>query len=91
MARPRLLLLDEPSEGVQPSVVADIAERIGRIAAEERLAVVLVEQNIDLALELCGRIAFLDGGRVAESVAAEGLRERPELLDRYLAFEGEAA
>lgn len=50
MARPRLLLLDEPSEGVQPSVVLELADTLAAVAAAEGMAIILVEQNIDLAL-----------------------------------------
>lgn len=91
MARPRLLLLDEPSEGVQPSIVAEIAERIGQAARQHRMAIVLVEQSVELAVEMCDRVAFLEHGRIAEVRPAAALHEQPELLDRYLAFATRAA
>lgn len=83
-AGPRLLLLDEPSEGVQPSLVADIAEKLDTIARERGMSIVLVEQNIDMALGLCGRIAFMEGGQIAEEHSAAALRADPAPIERYL-------
>ncbi len=84
MARPRLLLLDEPSEGVQPSVVMEMADALAAVAAAEGMAVVLVEQNVDLALRLAGRVAFMDRGRVVAEERADDLRADPARLDAHL-------
>jgi len=86
MGRPRLLLLDEPSEGLQPSVVLEIADTLAAVAAAEGLALVLVEQNIDLALRLAGRAAFMDRGRVVAAEGVAGLRAEPARLDALLAL-----
>ncbi|MCP5368866.1 MAG: ABC transporter ATP-binding protein [Hyphomicrobiales bacterium] len=86
MGNPRLLLLDEPSEGIQPSIVAEIADVLRRTAAEQGVAMVLVEQNVDMALALCQRCAFIEGGVIAEEHPVEALRADPAILDRYLAF-----
>ncbi len=82
--RPGLLLLDEPSEGVQPSIVAELSEKLAVIAREQGMSIILVEQNIDMALSLCGRIAFMEGGRIAGEYAAAGLRADPAPMDRFL-------
>ena len=84
MARPRLLLLDEPSEGVQPSAVLEIAEVLADIAAADRMAVVLVEQNIELALRLTTRAVFMDRGRVVAEDLVADLRDDRARLNAHL-------
>ena len=84
IGRPRLLLLDEPSEGIQPSIVQDLAVTLGRIATEERLTMLLVEQNLDLVLRLAGRCLFMENGRLADAAEPARLRADPALLQRYL-------
>jgi branched-chain amino acid transport system ATP-binding protein/urea transport system ATP-binding protein len=83
-SRPRLLLLDEPSEGIQPSLVEQLGETLAVIAAQERLTVLLVEQNLDLALEVADRVTFLENGRIVAEETAEVLRADATLLDRHL-------
>ena len=69
---PRLLLLDEPTEGLQPSVVEEIQEIIKRIMLERKCSVLLVEQRLDFVRDITQRFAILDTGRiVAEGNAAE--------------------
>jgi len=84
--RPRLLLLDEPSEGIQPSIVAELAATLAAVAAAERLSVLLVEQNVEMVLETAGRCAFLEDGRIAAEVDAHRLAREPALLARYLSI-----
>ncbi|MHA1537745.1 MAG: ABC transporter ATP-binding protein [Alphaproteobacteria bacterium] len=86
MGAPRLLLLDEPSEGLQPSMVAEITGALGAIARESGAAILLVEQNIDMVLGLCGRCAFLEGGRIAVHHEIGALEAAPEILEEFLAF-----
>jgi urea transport system ATP-binding protein len=69
---PRLLLLDEPTEGLQPSVVEEIQQIIKRIMQERKCSVLLVEQRLDFVRDITQRFAILDTGRiVAEGNAAE--------------------
>ncbi|MBX6320865.1 MAG: ABC transporter ATP-binding protein [Rhodospirillaceae bacterium] len=82
--RPRLLLLDEPSEGIQPSIVQAIADTVRAIAEAEGLTVLLVEQNLDLVLGMAERCLFIENGVIAESAPVGELRRSPALLDRYL-------
>jgi len=62
--RPRLLLLDEPSEGIQPSVVQQLARLIPEIAEKTGMAVLIVEQNLDLALRVSLRCLVIEKGRI---------------------------
>ena len=64
-ARPRLLILDEPTEGIQPSVIKDVARVIRHLARDRGLAVVLVEQYFEFARDLADRIAVMVRGEVA--------------------------
>jgi len=72
VAGPRLLVLDEPTEGIQPSIVAEIVEVIGQVAARG-VAVLLVEQYLDVALGLADTVTVLDAGRVVHSGQAADL------------------
>jgi branched-chain amino acid transport system ATP-binding protein/urea transport system ATP-binding protein len=84
--KPRLLLLDEPSEGLQPSIVIEVAEALRREASEHGLTLITVEQNVDLALRVATRCLFIEnGGIVAEASSAE-LRRDPAILHRHLAI-----
>jgi len=74
-ARPRLLILDEPTEGIQPSVIKDIARVIRHLARDRGMAVVLVEQYYDFARELADSIAVMVRGEVAMAGAATTLDE----------------
>ena len=67
ITRPRLLLLDEPTEGIQPSVVAEIEETILAVATRGGMSVLLVEQHVGFALQAAGRYYVLEAGRVTSS------------------------
>ena len=83
MAKPRLLLLDEPSLGLAPLVVKDVMETIARIA-RDGTTVLLVEQNAHLALQIASRAYVLETGRVALSGAASDLLKSEEMRAAYL-------
>jgi branched-chain amino acid transport system ATP-binding protein/urea transport system ATP-binding protein len=85
IGRPRLLLLDEPSEGIQPSIVQAIAATVSAISREEGTSVLLVEQNLDLVLALTTRCLFMENGRIVDQTESARLRDERGLLDRYLA------
>jgi urea transport system ATP-binding protein len=74
-ARPRLLILDEPTEGIQPSVIKDIARVIRHLSRDRGMAVVLVEQYYDFARELADRITVMVRGEVAMAGLAGELDE----------------
>ncbi|MEO7241463.1 MAG: ABC transporter ATP-binding protein [Variovorax sp.] len=83
MARPRLLLLDEPSLGLAPTIVVDLFDAIRRVHAEG-IAVLLVEQNIGMALSIAERAAVLEEGRVVTVGTPAELQCRPEIRRAYL-------
>jgi branched-chain amino acid transport system ATP-binding protein/urea transport system ATP-binding protein len=85
VGRPHLLLLDEPSEGIQPSIVHTIGQALAAIAREAHMGVLLVEQNLELVLGLTTRCLFMENGRIVDQTASERLRADASLLDRYLA------
>jgi branched-chain amino acid transport system ATP-binding protein len=83
MARPKLMLLDEPSMGIAPILVERIYERIAEIN-EQGTTILLVEQNANFALDVSKRGYVLETGRVALSDASSSLRENPEVQKAYL-------
>jgi urea transport system ATP-binding protein len=64
VTRPKLLLMDEPTEGIQPSIIKDIGRAIEYLRDEAKMAIVLVEQFFDFAVALASRIAVMDRGRI---------------------------
>jgi branched-chain amino acid transport system ATP-binding protein len=89
MAEPRLLLLDEPSLGLAPLIVSALFETIRTIAASG-VTMLLVEQNVALALEVASRAYVLEEGRVAAAGSPAELRRRPEIRRAYLGLSEEA-
>jgi branched-chain amino acid transport system ATP-binding protein len=74
MGNPRVLLLDEPSEGLAPIIVAEVGRTIARLKAEGQ-SILLVEQNVKLALELADEVVILNTGRVVSSGAASKVEQ----------------
>jgi branched-chain amino acid transport system ATP-binding protein len=87
MARPRLLLLDEPSMGLAPRLVAKIF-KIVRAIAKQGVTILLVEQNAKLALELAHRGYVMESGNISLAGEAKALLDNPKIREAYL---GEAA
>ena len=86
MGRPRLLLLDEPSLGLAPIVVREIFEIVRRLNQEEKLSVLVVEQNAVLALESSNRAYVLEAGKVALEGASEELARNEGVRRSYLGY-----
>jgi len=75
VTRPKMLLLDEPTEGIQPSIIIEIEEAIERLHTEAGLAILLVEQYLELALRLADRFVVLDAGEVVRAGDKADLRD----------------
>ncbi len=86
MQRPRLLLLDEPSLGLAPSVVAEIFRIVGELNEKEGLSVLVVEQNAAIALDTASRAYVLEVGRVVVSGSSEELRRNESVRRSYLGY-----
>ena len=86
MMEPRLLVLDEPSFGLAPRVVEDIFKIVERIKKEERVSVLLVEQNANLALELADHAYLLETGYVVASGSAKALADDSQIRRAYLGY-----
>ena len=84
VGRPKMLLLDEPAEGIQPSIVQEIGRTVRAIAGERELTVLLVEQNLNLVSAMASRCLFVENGSVAEAAPVERVRTDPALIHRYL-------
>ncbi len=81
---PKLLLLDEPLEGLAPIIVEELLRALRRITREEGLSAIIVEQHPQAILAISDTAAVLDRGTVVHSGTAQSLREHPELLDKLL-------
>jgi branched-chain amino acid transport system ATP-binding protein len=86
MMSPRLLVLDEPSFGLAPRVVEAIFAIVERIRSEQRVSVLLVEQNASLALEMADRAYLLETGYVVTSGSAKTLADDPQIRRSYLGY-----
>lgn len=80
---PRVLLLDEPTEGLQPSMIALIRDAVSALAARG-VAVLLVEQRVEAVLQIADRVAFLENGRLALDTTPDALRADESLVHRYV-------
>jgi branched-chain amino acid transport system ATP-binding protein len=84
VVNPKLLLLDEPLEGLAPIIVSELLRAIARITRQEGLSAIIVEQHPQAILAISDRAIVLDHGTVVHSDTAAALRAAPELLDRLL-------
>ncbi|HWK86743.1 MAG TPA: ABC transporter ATP-binding protein [Xanthobacteraceae bacterium] len=83
MMRPKLIILDEPTEGIMPRLVSQIRREIHRIN-QTGISILLVEQNLETALKLCPRVFLMEKGTVVYSGAAQELKTRTDIVHRYL-------
>nr|WP_238482000.1 ABC transporter ATP-binding protein [Pinisolibacter aquiterrae] len=90
MGRPRLVMLDEPSLGLAPQIIDGIFETIVTLNREEKLTVLLIEQNAQLALEVASFGYIIENGRIVLDGAAEKLRANDDVQEFYLGMSGGA-
>jgi branched-chain amino acid transport system ATP-binding protein len=84
IGNPSVVLMDEPSEGLAPVIVEELARAVKRLAASEGLTMILVEQNTRLALDISPRTAVLDRGRIVYDGPSEALKRDPDKLHRLI-------
>jgi branched-chain amino acid transport system ATP-binding protein len=84
IGNPSVLLMDEPSEGLAPVIVEELARAVKRLAQAGGLALVLVEQNSRLALDIAPRAVVMDRGRIVYDGESETLRDDPAKLDQLI-------
>jgi branched-chain amino acid transport system ATP-binding protein len=87
MGNPKVLLMDEPTEGLAPVVLEQLVAAIRGVIASSELACLLVEQRIDVVLELSSRCLIMDRGRVIHEASSAVLRENPDQLARLIGLE----
>jgi branched-chain amino acid transport system ATP-binding protein len=84
LSSPRVLLLDEPSQGLAPLIVETVIDTLRRLRGQG-MGILLVEQNAETALELADRVCIIDQGSIVFRGAAESVQRQPEILSTYLA------
>jgi branched-chain amino acid transport system ATP-binding protein len=84
IGNPTVLLMDEPSEGLAPVIVEELARAVKRLAAESGLAMILVEQNTRLALDIAPRVVVMDRGQIVFDGESETLRKDPAKLEQLI-------
>ena len=87
IGNPRVLLMDEPSEGLAPVVVEQLVHAIHAVAADGSLAVLLVEQRIEVALDISTRCLVMERGRIVHEEASAALRAHPERVSALMGLE----
>ena len=88
MGHPKVMLLDEPSMGLSPVLVREIAGITKRINSETRVSILLVEQNAHMALELAEYGYVIENGRIVLDGPAEKLKNNEDVKEFYLGFTG---
>jgi branched-chain amino acid transport system ATP-binding protein len=86
MLRPRLMLLDEPSFGLAPLVVRDLFRILGKINREDKVSILVVEQNAQLALELADHAYVIETGRIVMSGTATDIASNEDIRKSYLGY-----
>jgi len=84
IGNPSVLLMDEPSEGLAPVIVEELARAVKKLAQESGLALVLVEQNSRLALDIAPRAVVMDRGRIVYDGDSATLRNDPDKLEQFI-------
>ena len=81
---PSLLLLDEPSEGLQPSIVQEIVDILLAINRDTRLTILIVEQNISMVMDLAQTCEFMERGRIVGACPIEDIRADESIIAKHM-------
>jgi uncharacterized protein (UPF0261 family)/ABC-type branched-subunit amino acid transport system ATPase component len=84
LLEPKLLVMDEPTEGLAPVIVEQVAQALRQLAADGQISVLLIEQNLGVALEVADRVGVMVNGRIAQEMGAAELAADRELQERLL-------
>ena len=84
VSNPKMLLLDEPSEGIQPSIVEEIGRILVRINREKGVTILVVEQNVDLIMDIAQECFFMEKGKIVAQTETCHLRQDESLITQYL-------
>ena len=86
VSNPKILLLDEPSEGIQPSIVEEIGRILVKINREKGVTILIVEQNVDLIMDIAEECFFMEKGKIVDQSETSHLRQDDSLITQYLAL-----
>ncbi|WP_300462615.1 urea ABC transporter ATP-binding subunit UrtE [Desulfobacula sp.] len=84
VGRPKLLLLDEPSEGIQPSIVDEIGQILKKINSEAGLTILIVEQNVDMVLEIADNFSFMEKGIIVHNCPVQEIKADESIITGYI-------
>jgi branched-chain amino acid transport system ATP-binding protein len=87
MGNPAVLLMDEPTEGLAPVIVEQLVEVLANVVADGKLAVLLIEQRIDVVLHLASRCLIMDRGRIVHEESSASLRTDPTRIGNLMGFD----
>jgi len=86
VSNPKVLLLDEPSEGIQPTIVEEIGRILVEINREKGVTILIVEQNVDLIMDIAKECFFMEKGKIVDQTETSHLRQDDSLITQYLAL-----
>ena len=86
VSNPKILLLDEPPEGIQPSIVEEIGRILVKINKEKRVTILIVEQNVDLIMDIAHECFFMEKGKITDYCETDHLQKDDSLITQYLAL-----
>ena len=89
VGEPRLILLDEPTEGIQPSIIEEIIDLLGALREQHGVTIILVEQNLEFITALSDRVLMLQKGIITAEISASDVTN-PALVDEFVGFGGGA-
>ena len=84
VGQPKLLLLDEPSEGIQPSIIDQICEILKKISVETGLTILIVEQNVDMIMDLAAGCSFMEKGQIVQTCFIDDIRMDESIITCHM-------